>query len=597
MGGKRSVDEGQEASQPTSDEVRSYLRTLLERSELDVSARNRRFLSYVVEETLEGRTDRIKAYNIALAAFGRTEDFDSLTDPIVRIEASRLRRSLEHYYLTAGKSDPIRIDIPKGSYIARFTYRKPEEWQEEVSIAYDPVTSPNVPKTSPFNVRWKWLILALAGLALLLAIALASVYTLRETGQLTAVAPAGAGNPSILVLPFQDTSSDGSRSFIARGLTYEIIGALTSFNDIVVFGLETSFNFASSESDPARLQIKPDFILSGSVQASDSRVRVSAILADGVTRQYLWSSVIERALTPAGFMRVQIEIAEQVAAAVAQPYGFIFERSAQAISSKPAESLVTYQCIVRFREYWRSYSEHDFDGIRSCLENTVAVDPAYAQGYASLALLYVNAYRTGFGRSKLSSDPLHRAADLAGRAIALDPDLADGYLAQSLTLWFLHDTEASIRAAERGLGRRPNNTALMTELGLRYALRANWDDAMPLIKKAYERNPGSSSGYHFATFLYAYMTGDYERALNAASKVQTPGIVYGALARASAYGQLNDRPNANREVAEILKIDSQYADRLADDLANRNFDPMIVRALTEGLVKAGLQVRAPPSAN
>src|SRR5690349_7043654 len=120
MASAQSIGNGQ--LDPTPDEVRSYLHALLGRSELDASVRNRRFLSYVVDETLEGRADRIKAYNIALAAFDRTEDFDPLTDPIVRIEASRLRRSLEHYYLTAGKVDPIRIDIPKGSYAATFSH-------------------------------------------------------------------------------------------------------------------------------------------------------------------------------------------------------------------------------------------------------------------------------------------------------------------------------------------------------------------------------------------------------------------------------------------------------------------------------------------
>jgi adenylate cyclase len=81
---------------PTQSEVRESLQKVLASSAFTASIRNRRFLSYVVEETLEGRGDRIKAYSIALAAFDRNEDFNPLSDPIVRIEASRLRRSLEH---------------------------------------------------------------------------------------------------------------------------------------------------------------------------------------------------------------------------------------------------------------------------------------------------------------------------------------------------------------------------------------------------------------------------------------------------------------------------------------------------------------------
>src|SRR5262249_42785648 len=110
-----------------SDLVRAQLRRIVGCQEFDASERNRRFLQYVVEETLAGRTERIKAYSIATSVFGRDASFDPQTDPIIRIEASRLRRSLERYYLTAGKDDPIRIEIPKGSYIPTFGASVPEQ--------------------------------------------------------------------------------------------------------------------------------------------------------------------------------------------------------------------------------------------------------------------------------------------------------------------------------------------------------------------------------------------------------------------------------------------------------------------------------------
>jgi hypothetical protein len=82
------------------------------------SERKRRFLKYVVQETLAGRADRIKAYTIAVDAFDRDPSFAPLADPVVRIEAGRLRRCLEHYYLAEGAAD--RITIPKGGYVPQF---------------------------------------------------------------------------------------------------------------------------------------------------------------------------------------------------------------------------------------------------------------------------------------------------------------------------------------------------------------------------------------------------------------------------------------------------------------------------------------------
>ena len=79
--------------------------------------RGRRFLVYIIEEALCGRADRIKALSIAADVLGRDSSFDGSTDPVVRIEAGRVRRALEHYYLTGGVNDPVVITIPKGGYV------------------------------------------------------------------------------------------------------------------------------------------------------------------------------------------------------------------------------------------------------------------------------------------------------------------------------------------------------------------------------------------------------------------------------------------------------------------------------------------------
>ena len=106
------------------DAIRAALERVLASADFDASERNRSFLRHVVEETLAGRAERIKAYNIATTVFGRDDRFDPQLDSIVRIEAGRLRRSLERYYLTSGRDDPVRIGIPKGSYVPTFEERE-----------------------------------------------------------------------------------------------------------------------------------------------------------------------------------------------------------------------------------------------------------------------------------------------------------------------------------------------------------------------------------------------------------------------------------------------------------------------------------------
>src|SRR3954468_19270087 len=81
------------------------------------------FLTFVVEKTLSGEAAAIKGYTIATQALGPADDFGPQTDPIVRVEAGRLRRALQTYYAGEGADDPVRIGIPLGSYVACFEQR------------------------------------------------------------------------------------------------------------------------------------------------------------------------------------------------------------------------------------------------------------------------------------------------------------------------------------------------------------------------------------------------------------------------------------------------------------------------------------------
>ena len=115
--------QSQDDTPPPREDVRDYLARLLGTAAFPASPRRRKLLEYVVEQTLAGRADRLKAFDLAVAVLGRDERFDAQNDPIVRIEVGRLRRDLERYYEVAGRDDPIRITIPKGHYIPAFETR------------------------------------------------------------------------------------------------------------------------------------------------------------------------------------------------------------------------------------------------------------------------------------------------------------------------------------------------------------------------------------------------------------------------------------------------------------------------------------------
>nr|WP_261331436.1 adenylate cyclase [Rhizobium leguminosarum] len=131
---------------PADEACREQLSRIQKSADFRATERDHRFLDYVVGESLSGRGERIKAYSVAVEVFGRDSTFDPQNDPTVRIAARHLRRSLEHYYLTGGKADPVVLSIPKGGYIPVFSAREPS--QDTASITAADAYESSQPSTS-----------------------------------------------------------------------------------------------------------------------------------------------------------------------------------------------------------------------------------------------------------------------------------------------------------------------------------------------------------------------------------------------------------------------------------------------------------------
>ncbi len=108
---------------PGDLEIRAALARVVASVCLRGSPRLISFLCFVVEATLTGQADRLKGYCIAVGALGRSDNFDPQTNPIVRVEAARLRRALERYYAGMGRHDQIVIELPRGRYVPTFSRR------------------------------------------------------------------------------------------------------------------------------------------------------------------------------------------------------------------------------------------------------------------------------------------------------------------------------------------------------------------------------------------------------------------------------------------------------------------------------------------
>jgi tetratricopeptide (TPR) repeat protein len=128
---------GMESPLPTHDAIRAQVQLMVASTTFSGAQRAIRLLSWVVGETLAGRAAGIKDYTVGAEGLGRGPAFDPRTDATARVEAHRLRTRIALYYAKEGAADPVRISLPKGSYVPVFA-------------AYAPAPAPApIPETAP----------------------------------------------------------------------------------------------------------------------------------------------------------------------------------------------------------------------------------------------------------------------------------------------------------------------------------------------------------------------------------------------------------------------------------------------------------------
>jgi len=284
-------------------EVKAELKRLLDSRTFRAAERQKDFLRYTVEQRLEGHADRIKEYSIATEVFHRGDSFDPRLDPIVRIEARKLRLRLAKYYSSEGERDPIRIEFPKGGYAPVFRHVLVAAETAQASLAEAR------PSTDPRFPRWK-----VAGVvAAILLLAAAAIYWLGGDRR---VATAPSPVTSIAVLPFLTLGENHEDDYFSDGLTEELIELLGRVPGLQVVARTSSFQYRGKTLDVREIgkKLNARTILEGSVRKYGGGLRITAQLVDASNGYRLWSESYDRELKDA--LAVQREISQAIVSAL-----------------------------------------------------------------------------------------------------------------------------------------------------------------------------------------------------------------------------------------------------------------------------------------
>lgn len=581
------------AVRPSADEVRIQLERILTSELFHLPERAGNFLRYVVEETLAGRSQYLKAYAIAEVVYGR-RNFDPQNDPVVRIEAGRIRRELERYYLITGAAEPVIITIPKGGYIPIFETSSSFRVDEvEQSSETQPLPSADL-DAPPYEV------VAVpaahkAGYSRLLLAGAATVAVILAASTILGVAPHAKqaidtdNRLTIAVDRFEDIGSDSQSSGISQGVTDEILSKLVKFKEIVVVDSTANDQDAAERVKTAR------YALQGSVRQNGDRIRSTARLVRRSDGAIVWANNYDYDLAVQDMFEVESALAEKIATAVAQPFGIVFQAR---ISANGLGGWDAYDCSLSYYNYRKVMTMPALGSAQECLKSVIEKFPKDATSLAFLSLTYLDQVRFPYKLgAKPSPKTLETATELAEKATAIDPQNARALQAMMLTSFFRKDVDDALKEGAAAYQLNPNDTEVTGEYGLRLSMSGRWETGCDLVSNAVSKNAGPQGYFEVGMALCAFMRGDL-RAAELWSRMSD--LNYNPMHRvvlASILGASGKVDQAKKELEWIGAKAPALMSSIRREISMRLMRPQDQERIFNGLRAAGTQIDPGPPAN
>ena len=309
---------------PDKQAVKAQLGRITCSDDFDSSRRSVDFLRFVVREALAGRSEGISQQAIAVSVFGRDESFDPTTDPIVRMQAGRVRRSLEHYYLTAGVADSILIDLPKGTYVPTFGVR-------------ESASQPG-PHTSRLDV---W--------------------------------------PTLLVSPLRNLTGREEVEFIAEGLASDLAAELSHDQALHVFLAPPA---GGKEWHPGSAR----FEIGGTIATREDELKLNLHLIDRESGRQVWADTFSCVEGP-DQGRCLEQVVQTTVAMVAEEQGFLSRHLEEESRRQPGAGGSSYHAILRHLHFDVTNDPAAFVEALAALRQAVDANPECAVCWSYLARL------------------------------------------------------------------------------------------------------------------------------------------------------------------------------------------------------------------
>jgi serine/threonine-protein kinase len=422
------------------------------------AARPRSFLEFVIGQTLAGKQAFIKESVLGSEVFGREPNYDPRADAIVRVEATKLRARLADFYAGPGKSDAVLIEIPKGSYIPRFTLREPA----------------GNPRGARFHPR---ILTAAAVAALVIASGVWVVFRKapRDSDQ-------RQETPAIAVLPFLNLSSDPENEYFSDGLTEQLTDVLAQVDGLRVASRTSAFSFKGKPAEAGEIGAKLHVgaILEGSVRKSGDQLRITAQLIRTSDGYHLWSKTFDR--TPKEIFELQDELSGEIARTLKVT---LAQDAKRRMFRRYTTNIEAFDRYLRGRFILNSFRPDAPARAVPLFEQAIDLDPRFAMAYVGIAIAGSQEVFTELRSPAAIVEQMKTAAE---KALQIDSSLAEAHA-------ILADVRGRFEwnwpAAERGFQKAIELNPRSPEAHFHYALNVllplrRFDRALAECRKTVE---------------------------------------------------------------------------------------------------------------
>jgi adenylate cyclase len=414
----------------------------------------------------------------------------------------------------------------------------------------------------------RWQRVALAVVIALLAVAAGAVAIWKfyrpstpptETASVTKMAFPLPDKPSIAVLPFTNLSGDPKQEYFSDGITENIITALAKVPSLFVIARNSTFAYKRKPVTVKQVseELGVQYVLEGSVQRSNNRIRITAQLIDALNGHHVWAERYDRDVTD--LFALQDEITMKILTATRVKLTEGEQASSGEKYYRGKQGLDCYLKLTEANGIRQRWNIEDNNLARRMIEEANAMCPENPMGYVALGWVYYYDYR--LGNTKSPRETLEKGIELAQKALAMDDSIAGAHVLLCMLYITKGEDDKAIAEGERAVALNPSDWSALNSYANSLRNAGRPEEAIPLYQKAIRLTPSGASILYRDFGRALRETRRFEEAVSAYKKAiqLAPNDISAHLGLAATYSVMSREQEARAEAAEVLRINSKFS--------------------------------------